>query len=102
MFEALLKFSRFYQVHSTEEWVCRGFEDGLRPELKQAMLPLEFNHFLAMVVKCTVLEGHDCTGISQQQQRSGGPVRDNNQRGRGGRFQSTAKPYVQSPYSADN
>lgn len=60
-FEALLKFSQFYQVHSNEEWVCQRFEDGLMCELKHAMLSLEIHQFLDLVEKHTMLEGHDRT-----------------------------------------
>lgn len=42
-FEALLKFYQFFQVNPDEEWVCNWFEDGLKPELKRAILPVELN-----------------------------------------------------------
>lgn len=48
-FEIMLNFSQYYHVHLDEEWVCRRFEDGLRPDLKRAMLPLKLNKFPALV-----------------------------------------------------
>lgn len=92
-FEALLKFYQFYQVQPNEEWVFINFEDGLRPELNRAMLPLEICYFPALVEKCTVLEGHDRCGVVQPQSRSGGPICNNNQRGKERIFQQGHRPY---------
>lgn len=97
-FEDLLKFFLYYQIHPDEEWVCRRFEDGLRPELKRAMLPLELNQFPALVEKYIVLESHDKAKSEMHCSRESlqgfsGPVGGGfNLRGRGGRFQQMTKP----------
>ncbi|XP_017432031.1 uncharacterized protein LOC108339408 [Vigna angularis] len=50
--EYVVKFdqlSRYYSQPLPEEWKCQKFEEGLRHELKKAVVPLNIRHFLTMV-----------------------------------------------------
>ncbi|XP_052724121.1 uncharacterized protein LOC128193959 [Vigna angularis] len=50
--EYVVKFdqlSRYYSQTLSDEWKCQKFEEGLRHELKRAVIPLNIRHFLTMV-----------------------------------------------------
>ena len=71
-FEALLKYSEFYQLQPNEGWMCNRFQDGLRYEIQRAVMPLGITRFSDLVDKSMGLENMD---RRREQQINGGPIR---------------------------
>lgn len=55
-FESLSKFSRYFQLQPDEELKCRKFEEGLRYEMGEVVVPLEIREFPALLNKCKTVE----------------------------------------------
>ncbi|WJX17476.1 hypothetical protein P8452_07389 [Trifolium repens] len=77
-FESLLKYSEFYRLHPNEEWMCEKYQDGLKYDIQRAILPLHIQNFNELTERCLEIEGID---DRKNQYGSGGPVRNNNNKG---------------------
>jgi hypothetical protein len=51
-FESLSRFFRFFRDGIDETYMCRRFQDELRYELQDAVVPLGIRHFQVLVKKC--------------------------------------------------
>jgi len=48
--------ARFYSPTVTEEWRCRMYDGGLKPELRKFLIPLRIREFLVLVEQAKVVE----------------------------------------------
>ncbi|WJX78764.1 hypothetical protein P8452_61951 [Trifolium repens] len=55
-FESLSRFFRFFRDGIDEDYMCRRFQDGLRYELQDAVVPLGIRQFQVLVEKCREVE----------------------------------------------
>lgn len=55
-FESLVKYFRLFQSQPDEGWKCMKFENGLRYEIKKAVVPLEIRQFQVLMEKCRKIE----------------------------------------------
>ena len=55
-FDNLSKYSTYYQYHPDESWKCKKFEEGLRYELRRAIITHGIKNFPELVDKCQALE----------------------------------------------
>jgi len=54
--ESLAKHSRYFGDHVDEKYMCERFDQGLRCEIKESMIPLEIHQFHVLVEKCKRVE----------------------------------------------
>ncbi|KAK2436154.1 cleavage and polyadenylation specificity factor subunit [Trifolium repens] len=91
-FESLSRFFRFFRDGVDETYMCRRFQDGLRYELQDSVIPLGIRNFQVLVEKCQEIEDMKNKRVNRNvNSTSGGPSRPSNQaqnRGRRGN-----KPY---------
>ncbi|KAK2362677.1 hypothetical protein QL285_087718 [Trifolium repens] len=99
-FESLSRFFRFFRDGIDEVYMCRRFQDGLRYELQDAVVPLGIRQFQVLVEKCQEVEDMRNKRVSRQggfsaggPSRSGGPNQSQN-RGKQG-----SKPYDRPQYN---
>ncbi|KAK2357185.1 cleavage and polyadenylation specificity factor subunit [Trifolium repens] len=55
-FESLSRYFRFFRDEIDEAYMCRRFQDGLRYELQDAVVPLGIRQFQVLVEKCQEVE----------------------------------------------
>ncbi|WJX39085.1 hypothetical protein P8452_26673 [Trifolium repens] len=55
-FESLSRYFRFFRDGIDETYMCRRFQDGLRYELQDAVVPLGIRQFQVLVEKCQEVE----------------------------------------------
>ncbi|KAK2422131.1 cleavage and polyadenylation specificity factor subunit [Trifolium repens] len=55
-FESLSRFFRFFRDGIDEDYICRRFQEGLRYELQDAVVPLGIRQFQVLVEKCQEVE----------------------------------------------
>ncbi|KAK2368783.1 cleavage and polyadenylation specificity factor subunit [Trifolium repens] len=55
-FESLSRYFRFFRDGIDEAYMCRRFQDGLRYELQDAVVPLGIRQFQVLVEKCQEVE----------------------------------------------
>ncbi|KAK2436721.1 hypothetical protein QL285_021693 [Trifolium repens] len=91
-FESLSRFFRFFRDGVDETYMCRRFQDGLRYELQDSVIPLGIRNFQVLVEKCQEIEDMKNKRVNRNvNSTAGGPSRLSNQtqnRGRQGN-----KPY---------
>ncbi|KAK2436442.1 hypothetical protein QL285_021436 [Trifolium repens] len=91
-FESLSRFFRFFRDGVDETYMCRRFQDGLRYELQDSVIPLGIRNFQVLVDKCQEIEDMKNKRVNRNvNSTAGGPSRPSNQaqnRGRRGN-----KPY---------
>ncbi|KAK2362674.1 hypothetical protein QL285_087716 [Trifolium repens] len=99
-FESLSRFFRFFRDGIDEVYMCRRFQDGLRYELQDAVVPLGIRQFQVLVEKCQEVEDMRNKRVNRQggfsaggPSRSGGPNQSQN-RGKQG-----SKPYDRPQYN---
>ncbi|WJX83395.1 hypothetical protein P8452_66060 [Trifolium repens] len=77
-FESLSRFFRFFRDGIDEDYMCRRFQDGLRYELHDAVVPLGIRQFQVLVEKCQEVEDLRNKQVNRQGGSSaGGPSRTN-------------------------
>ncbi|KAK2389962.1 hypothetical protein QL285_063516 [Trifolium repens] len=77
-FESLSRFFRFFKDGIDEDYMCRHFQDGLRYELQDAVVPLGIRQFQVLVEKCQEVEDMRNKRVNRQGGSSaGGPNRTN-------------------------
>jgi hypothetical protein len=77
-----------------ENYMCRCFQDGLRYELQDVVVPLGIRHFQVLVEKCQKIEDMRNKRVSRQGNFSvGGPIRPSNQNQYQNRGRQGNKPY---------
>ncbi|KAK2370458.1 cleavage and polyadenylation specificity factor subunit [Trifolium repens] len=99
-FESLSRFFRFFRDGIDEVYMCCRFQDGLRYELQDAVVPLGIRQFQVLVEKCQEVEDMRNKRVNRQggfsaggPSRSGGPNQSQN-RGKQG-----SKPYDRPQYN---
>ncbi|XP_057452647.1 uncharacterized protein LOC130744482 [Lotus japonicus] len=91
--ESLARHFRFFANHVDEQYMCKRFVNGLRPDIEDSIRPLGIVRFQVLVEKATEVE------VMKNKRNSrmgvGGPVRSNsqNQEGQNGGKQPQKKPY---------
>ncbi|CAJ2661600.1 uncharacterized protein LOC123886155 [Trifolium pratense] len=79
-FESLSRFFRFFRDGIDETYMCRRFQDGLRYELQDAVVPLGIRHFQVLVEKCQEVEDMRNKRVDRQGDFcDGGPSRSSGQ-----------------------
>ncbi|KAK2375343.1 cleavage and polyadenylation specificity factor subunit [Trifolium repens] len=79
-FESLSRFFRFFRDDIDENYMCRRFQDGLRYELQDAVVPLGIRHFQVLVEKCQEVEDIGNKRVNRQGGFSaGGPSNSSGQ-----------------------
>ncbi|WJX62428.1 hypothetical protein P8452_47427 [Trifolium repens] len=93
-FESLSRFFRFFRDGIDEVYMCRRFQDGLRYELQDAVVPLGIRQFQVLVEKCQEVEDMRNKRVSRQGNFSaGGPSRTNDRGSTQNRGKQGGKPY---------
>ncbi|WJX40181.1 hypothetical protein P8452_27686 [Trifolium repens] len=99
-FESLSRFFRFFRDGIDEDYMCRRFQDGLRYELQDAVVPLGIRQFQVLVEKCQKVEDMRNKRVNRQgnlsaggPSRSSGPSQRQNSGGQGN------KPYNRPQHS---
>ncbi|KAK2436239.1 cleavage and polyadenylation specificity factor subunit [Trifolium repens] len=91
-FESLSRFFRFFRDGIDENYMCRRFQDGLKYELQDAVVPLGIQHFQVLVEKCQEIEDMRNKRMNRQgNSGAGGPSRPSNENQNRGRQGN--KPY---------
>ncbi|KAK2362692.1 receptor protein EIX2 [Trifolium repens] len=94
-FESLSRFFRFFRFFRDgidENYMCHRFQDGLRYELQDAVVPLGIRQFQVLVEKCQEVEDMRNKRVNRQGSFSaGGPSHSSGSRQDGGRQGN--KPY---------
>ncbi|WJX29984.1 hypothetical protein P8452_18571 [Trifolium repens] len=91
-FESLSRFFRFFRDGIDETYMCRRFQDGLRYELQDSVVPLGIQNFQVLVEKCQEIEDMKNKRVNRNGNSSaGGPSRPSNQNQNRGRQGN--KPY---------
>ncbi|KAK2422804.1 hypothetical protein QL285_033306 [Trifolium repens] len=91
-FESLSRFFRFFRDGIDENYMCRRFQDGLKYELQDAVVPLGIRHFQVLVEKCQEIEDMRNKRMNRQgNSGAGGPSRPSNENQNRGRQGN--KPY---------
>ncbi|KAK2441465.1 hypothetical protein QL285_012763 [Trifolium repens] len=91
-FESLSRFFRFFRDGIDEDYMCRRFQDGLRYELQDAVVPLGIRQFQVLVEKCQEVEDMKNKRVNRQGNSSaGGPSRSSGQSQNRGK--QSSKPY---------
>ncbi|KAK2444909.1 cleavage and polyadenylation specificity factor subunit [Trifolium repens] len=75
-FESLSRYFRFFRDGIDENYMCRRFQEGLRYELQDAVVPLGIRQFQVLVEKCQEIEDMRNKRVNRQGSFSaGGPSR---------------------------
>ncbi|KAK2390835.1 cleavage and polyadenylation specificity factor subunit [Trifolium repens] len=94
-FESLSRYFRFFRDGIDENYMCRRFQDGLRYELQDAVVPLGIRQFQVLVEKCQEIEDMRNKRVNRQGSFSaGGPSRSSGSSQDSGRQGN--KPYNRS------
>ncbi|KAK2362202.1 cleavage and polyadenylation specificity factor subunit [Trifolium repens] len=79
-FESLSRYFRFFRDGIDEAYMCRRFQDGLRYELQDAVVPLGIRQFQVLVEKCQEVEDMRNKRVNRQGSFSaGGPSNSSGQ-----------------------
>ncbi|WJX28163.1 hypothetical protein P8452_16916 [Trifolium repens] len=79
-FESLSRYFRFFRDGIDENYMCRRFQDGLRYELQDAVVPLGIRQFQVLVEKCQEVEDMRNKRVNRQGGFSaGGPSNSSGQ-----------------------
>ncbi|KAK2373769.1 cleavage and polyadenylation specificity factor subunit [Trifolium repens] len=93
-FESLSRFFRFFRDGIYEDYMCRRFQDRLRYELQDAVVPLGIRQFQVLVEKCQEVEDMKNKRVSRQGNSSaGGPSRSSGPSQSQNRGKQGSKPY---------
>ncbi|KAK2395988.1 cleavage and polyadenylation specificity factor subunit [Trifolium repens] len=93
-FESLSRHFRFFRDGVDEEYMCRRFQEGLRYELQDAVVPLGIRQFQVLVEKCQEIEDIWNKRVNWQGGSSaGGPSRTNDRGSTQNRGKQGSKPY---------
>ncbi|WJX78668.1 hypothetical protein P8452_61863 [Trifolium repens] len=93
-FESLSRFFRFFRDGIDEDYMCRRFQDGLRYELQDAVVPLGIRQFQVLVEKCQEVEDMKNKRVNRQENFSaGGPSRSSGPSQSHNRGKQGSKPY---------
>ncbi|KAK2388388.1 cleavage and polyadenylation specificity factor subunit [Trifolium repens] len=71
-FESLSRYFRFFRDGIDEAYMCRRFQDGLRYELQDAVVPLGIRQFQVLVEKCQEVEDMRNKRVNRQGSFSAG------------------------------
>ncbi|XP_004513855.1 uncharacterized protein [Cicer arietinum] len=94
-FESLSRYFKFFRQTVDEDFMCHRFQDGLKYEIKDFVLPLGIKRFQPLVVKCREIEAMKNRIMNHgNSSNSIGPVRSNNQNRSHG--QPEKEPYHRS------
>ncbi|WJX94652.1 hypothetical protein P8452_76049 [Trifolium repens] len=93
-FESLSRFFRFFRDGIDEDYMCRRFQDGLRHELQDAVVPLGIQQFQVLVEKCQEVEDMKNKRVNRQgNSNAGGPSRTNDRGSTQNSGRQGSKPY---------
>ncbi|KAK2407303.1 putative mitochondrial protein [Trifolium repens] len=93
-FESLSRFFRFFRDGIDEVYMCRRFQDGLRYELQDAVVPLGIRQFQVLVEKCQEVEDMKNKRVNRQgNSNAGGPSRTNDRGSTQNSGRQGSKPY---------
>ncbi|WJX62219.1 hypothetical protein P8452_47239 [Trifolium repens] len=93
-FESLSRFFRFFRDGIDEDYMCRRFQDGLRYELQDAVVPLGIRQFQVLVEKCQEVEDMKNKRVNRQgNSNAGGPSRTNDRGSTQNSGRQGSKPY---------
>ncbi|KAK2427510.1 hypothetical protein QL285_026084 [Trifolium repens] len=99
-FESLSRFFRFFRDGIDEVYMCRRFQDGLRYELQDAVVPLGIRQFQVLVEKCQEVEDMRNKRVNRQGGSSaGGPSRTNDRGSTQNSGRQGSKPYNRPQHS---
>ncbi|KAK2380620.1 hypothetical protein QL285_068300 [Trifolium repens] len=99
-FESLSRFFRFFRDGIDEDYMCRRFQDGLRYELQDAVVPLGIRQFQVLVEKCQEVEDMRNKRVNRQGNSSaGGPSRTNDRGSTQNSGRQGSKPYNRPQHS---
>ncbi|KAK2355410.1 hypothetical protein QL285_092825 [Trifolium repens] len=99
-FESLSRFFRFFRDGIDEDYMCRRFQDGLRYELQDAVVPLGIRQFQVLVEKCQEVEDMKNKRVNRQGNSSaGGPSRTNDRGSTQNSGRQGGKPYDRPQHS---
>ncbi|KAK2401008.1 hypothetical protein QL285_050644 [Trifolium repens] len=99
-FESLSRFFRFFRDGIDEDYMCRRFQDGLRYELQDAVVPLGIRQFQVLVEKCQEVEDMKNKRVNRQGNSSaGGPSRTNDRGSTQNSGRQGSKPYNRPQHS---
>ncbi|XP_058784341.1 uncharacterized protein LOC131659123 [Vicia villosa] len=77
-FETLSRYFRFFREGEDEAYMCHRFQEGLKYELQDSVVPLGIQRFQPLVEKCREVEEMKNKGTNRGAvQNSGGPNRQN-------------------------
>jgi hypothetical protein len=94
-FETLSRYFKFFRQTVDEAYMCHRFQEGLKDEIQDMVMPLGIQQFHPLVEKCREIEAMKNKRLARGNNNNfGGPTRSSNQnRGRGG---NGKKPYEDS------
>ncbi|KAK2420476.1 hypothetical protein QL285_031201 [Trifolium repens] len=99
-FESLSRFFRFFRDGIDEDYMCRRFQDGLRYELQDAVVPLGIRQFQVLVEKCQEVEDMKNKRVNRQgNSNAGGPSRTNDRGSTQNSGRQGSKPYNRPQHS---
>ncbi|KAK2403361.1 hypothetical protein QL285_052808 [Trifolium repens] len=99
-FESLSRFFRFFRDGIDEDYMCRRFQDGLRYELQDSVVPLGIRQFQVLVEKCQEVEDMRNKRVNLQGGSSaGGPSRTNDRGSTQNSGRQGSKPYNRPQHS---
>ncbi|MCH91253.1 TIR-NBS-LRR resistance protein [Trifolium medium] len=100
-FESLSRYFRFFQDGVDDGYMCHRFQDGLKYEIQDSVMPLGIQQFHPLVEKCRDIETMKNRRLNRgNNSNSGGPIRSNNQNH--GREVQGKKPYHRSQGSKED
>ncbi|KAK2414896.1 hypothetical protein QL285_037431 [Trifolium repens] len=99
-FESLSRFFRFFRDGIDEDYMCRRFQDGLRYELQDSVVPLGIRQFQVLVEKCQEVKDMRNKRVNRQGGSSaGGPSRTNDRGSTQNSGRQGSKPYNRPQHS---
>jgi len=90
-FETLSRYFKFFRQTVDEAYMCHRFQEGLKDEIQDMVVPLGIQQFQPLVEKCKEIEAMKNKRLNRRNNNTGGPIRANHSNsGQGGQGK---KPY---------
>jgi hypothetical protein len=91
-FESLSRYFKFFRDGVDDSYMCHRFQEGLRYDIQDSVMPLGIQQFHPLVEKCRDIEAMKNRRLNRgNNSNSGGPIRSNHQNQ--GREGQGKKPY---------